>query len=103
MKTFAEFKEAMKAEEMQKKIAEYFAGKQIEDKEAKILEMVKFAAENGYEITAEDISLDEVGNRELSDEEVENAAGGLWCWDNYYCTVLYAENAIEEAYNRLFG
>lgn len=92
MKTFAEFKEAMKDEAMRKELAAFCESKKVESSEEKILAAVEFAAEKGFEITAEDLGVDAVSGKELSDEEVENAAGGVWCVADYSCYAIYSHD-----------
>ena len=45
----------------------------------------KAAQELGYNITAADFERLDAQNEEVSPDELENVAGGEWCWKNYGC------------------
>lgn len=85
MKTFEEFKEAVREESMHSELAAYLKARKPEDKAAEVTAICAFAAEKGFAVTPEELGIDAAGSRELSDDEVENAAGGKFCWDNFTC------------------
>lgn len=95
MKTFSEFKEAMKDEALKKELDAYIEKKKPEDREAQVLALVAFAAEKGYAVTAEELGADAAKNRELSDEEIENAAGGVWCFSDYSCYTAWYHDGCD--------
>lgn len=85
--TLNEFKEAIKEETMRQQLAAFIADKAPENEEAEIMAVVEFAAGKGYEIAAEELSLDKIGAKELKDEELENVSGGSKpaCMTDYLC------------------
>ena len=85
MKTFAEFKEAMKDEAFRKEMAAFVKEKKPEDKAAELEAIVAFAANKGFAVTVEELGQEMAGNRELSDDEIESVAGGEWCMFSDYC------------------
>ena len=87
MKTFAEFKETMKDEAFRKEMAAFMEEKKPQDKKAEFEAIVAFAADKGFEVTVEELGQEIAGRKELSDEEIENAAGG-WCWLVNACDVV---------------
>lgn len=98
-KTLKEFLEVMKNEDMREAYTAFLKERKPENKEEEIRAMVEFAARKGYEITAEQLSVENASKRELPDEELDNAAGGNWCWSDYSCFLLNAKdscNAIME-------
>lgn len=89
MKTFAEFKEAIKDEALAKEMKAYTEEQNPQDKNAEIEAVVAFAESKGFAITVEDLSQERACNRELSDDEIENVAGGNWCWRDQSCILAY--------------
>lgn len=87
MKTFAEFKEAMKDEAFRKEMAAFVIEKKPEDKAAELEAIVAFAANKGFAVTVEELGQEIAGSRELSDDEIESVAGG-WCWFSSACDVV---------------
>ena len=87
MKTFEEFKEAMKDETFRKEMAVFVKEKNPADKAVQFEAIAAFAADKGFAVTVEELGQETAGNRELSDDEVESVAGGgkEWCWWTYYC------------------
>lgn len=87
MKTFEEFKEAMKDETFRKEMETFIKEKRSENKAAQLEAIAAFAADKGFAVTVEELGQEMAGNRELSDDEVESVAGGgkSWCWWNQYC------------------
>ena len=90
MKTFEEFKEAMKDEAFRKEMVTFMEEKKPADKAAEIELIVAFAADKGFAVTVEELGQEMAGNRELSDDEIESVAGGSWDWCllNEYCLEL---------------
>lgn len=96
MMNYAEFKAAMQNEAMQKELAAFLAEKKTESGKDRILAIVEFAAGKGYEVTAEDLSLEAVNGKELSDDELGGAAGGEWCWNDYSCFAISFYDKCEQ-------
>lgn len=88
MKSFAEFREAMKDEAMRKELVAYLAEKKPETKADEVQFIVEYAAVKGYSVTAEELGIERAKVRELTDDEVDNAAGGTWCWENANCILV---------------
>ena len=93
MKTFAEFKEAMKDESFRKEMAAFVGEKKPADKAAETELIVAFAADKGFAVTVEELGQEMAGSRELSDDEIESVAGG-WCWFDQACDVIVKYCAI---------
>lgn len=87
MKTFEEFKEAMKDETFRKEMAAFMQEKKPQDKAAELEAIAAFAADKGFAVTVEELGQEMAGSRELSDDEIESVTGGDydWCWWDYYC------------------
>ena len=85
MKTFAEFKEAMKDEAFRKEMSAFMQEKKPQDKAAETELIVAFATDKGFAVTVEELGQEMAGNRELSDDEIESVTGGDWCWWNESC------------------
>ena len=86
MKTFQDFKKALEQDaSLKQELIAFLAGKKAESREAEFCGTAEFAAGRGYSFTPEEMSLDTIENRELTDEEVERVAGGDWCWVDYSC------------------
>lgn len=81
MKTFEEFKEAMKDEAFRKEMVTFMEEKKPADKAAEIEAIVAFAANKGFAVTVEELGQEMAGSRELSDDEIENVIGGEIDWD----------------------
>lgn len=75
MKTVEEFKEAMKSEEMQEAFNKFIEGKECDSAEEAEQLVKDFALENGFELGEGEIHA--MAPEDLSDEDLENAAGGL--------------------------
>ena len=88
MKTFEEFKEAMKDEIFRKEMVTFMEEKKPEDKAAELEAIVAFAADKGFAVTVEELGQEIAGSKELSDDEIENVAGGEWCPLSMYCYVI---------------
>ena len=88
MKTFAEFKEAMKDESFRKEMATFMQEKKPQDKAAELEAIVAFAADKGFAVTVEELGREIAGSRELSDDEIESVAGG-WCWLSNVCDYVF--------------
>ena len=95
MKTFEEFKEAMKDESFRKEMAAFMQEKKPADKEAELELVVAFASDKGFAVTVEELGQEMAGSRELSDDEIESVAGG-WCWLDQACDVIVKYCAIWE-------
>lgn len=91
-KTLKEFLEAMKGEELREAYAAFLKERKPESKEEEIRALAEFAAQKGYAITAEQLSIENASKRELPDEELDNAAGGNWCWGEHSCFFLSASD-----------
>lgn len=92
-RNFAEFREALKSDDLRKELAMFLANQNAETEEERILATVKFAADKGFAVTPEELSVETAEMRELTDEEVDNMAGGSWCWNDYSCfAVLHYDN-----------
>lgn len=86
MKSFEEFKEALKDEAFRKELAAYLAEKKPETKESEVQTVVEFASVKGYAVTAEELGIESAKVRELTDDEVDNIVGGnALCWENSAC------------------
>ena len=95
MKTFADFKEAMKDESFRKEMAAFMQEKKPQDKAAELEAIAAFAADKGFAVTVEELGQEMAGSRELSDDEIESVAGG-WCWFDQACDVIVKYCAIWE-------
>ena len=93
MKTFADFKEAMKDESFRKEMAAFMQEKKPQDKAAELEAIAAFAADKGFAVAVEDLGREIAGSRELSDDEIESVAGG-WCWFDQACDAIVKYCAI---------
>lgn len=100
MKNFEEFRRGMETDE--EFVAKAFALLEgVTDKQARVELLVKFAAENGYNVSVEDFTRAEAGNHEISEEELELVSGGggngtEWCWGDYGCRVAWNTCIVDD-------
>ena len=62
--------------------------------------LVKVAAEIGFTLSVAEIERSMAQNQELSDEELDNVAGGAgkeWCSAAYYCFMVYENGGEPES------
>ena len=89
MKTYKAFTERMKDDGCLKELQEFIVAKNAASREEEQLAIIEFAAGKGYEVTPEELSLEAVNSRELNDDEMENTAGGVWCWGEFSCIAAW--------------
>ena len=94
MKTFEEFVKDFAADEALKaKAKEALESAEDKSEEEKAALLVKFAAENGYSVTAEDFAKKQADSKELNENELASVAGGGrrggdWCMIAHYCVFV---------------
>lgn len=95
MKTYEEFRQALQDESFQQELCSRLAERKPETGEAVILATVEFAAEKGYTVTPEELSVEAAKHRELSDEDAQSVAGGAWCWNEYSCFAAWYHDCCD--------
>ena len=58
--------------------------------------VIQAAKALGYELTEADTDKIKAELQALDPEELENAAGGGWCWGNYACYTVYHHDGEDE-------
>ena len=103
MKNYEEFSAAMKNDVFRKELEVFLTGKNPQNREETYTAMAEFAAGRGYSVTGEELSLEDVKQREMSDDEIENVSGAKWCWRDYSCIAVYHFDQCEALSNRKYN
>ena len=89
------FEEALRDDPEKQKAFEEALEKIAEEKsvESESEAFVKAAKELGFDLTIEEIERSFAEKQEMGDDELDEVAGGKWCWKNNTCMFVY--NTVE--------
>ena len=107
MRNYEEFMRDISAPEMKKAFADFCGEKQPADEQEKLDMLVRFAAANGYEVTADQFGLNAATNRELDLDELADVTGGGNVFSGVnvsgFCTHLGADSLGSVNGERVLG
>ena len=85
------FEEALRDDPEKQKAFEEALEKIAEEKsvESESEAFVKAAKELGFDLTIEEIERSFAEKQEMGDDELDEVAGGKWCWKDHDCMVIY--------------
>ena len=85
------FEEALRDDPEKKKAFEEALEKIAEEKsvESESEAFVKAAKELGFDLTIEEIERSFAEKQEMGDDELDEVAGGKWCWKDHDCMAIY--------------
>ena len=85
------FEEALRTDPEKQKAFEKALEKIAEEKsvESESEAFVKAAKELGFDLTIEEIERSFAEKQEMGDDELDEVAGGKWCWKDHDCVCIY--------------